>query len=71
MKQYRAMRPNAKVMTMLVTKPCATFKWDKPQPRSITLRKDSTGIEMGVLLRIKLISGSKEMIGKTAPLENS
>ena len=71
MKKYSAIRPNEKVRTMLVTKPWATLKCDKSQPRSITLRSDSTGIEMGVMLSMKLISGSKEMIGNTAPLEKS
>jgi len=65
------MRPKAHVVTMFVANPCATRKFDKSQPRSITLRNDSTGIEMGVMLRMKLISGSKEIMGKTAPLENS
>lgn len=56
---------------MLVKKPCATRICVSVHPLSMTFLSDSTGMLMGVRLRMVFMSGSKEMMGKTAPLVNS
>lgn len=65
------MSPKETVVRMLVKKPCATRKCVSVHPLSMTFLSDSTGMLMGVRLRMVFMSGSKEMMGKTAPLVNS
>lgn len=70
-KKYSATRPKPSVVTTLVKQPWATLRWARVHPLNITFLNDSTGMLMGVRLRMVLISGSKLMMGNTAPLVNS